>query len=355
MEISLQVAIYYLVFREYWFFGKRKRYIMICIASAMVALPSLKESDVSPYISFSRKEWSALRNSTPMTVSEDDLREIRGINENISTSEVEDVFLPLSRLLQLYYQAQVNLYIARRTFLEEPTRRVPYVIGIAGSVAVGKSTIGRLLKVLISRWPSKPKVDLITTDGFLFPNAVLEKKNLMERKGFPESYDIKSLITFLYELKSGRPGLKIPIYSHLTYDIVPNEFSEIDAPDIVILEGLNVLQTRTTLRTKNVPELIVSDFFDFSIYIDAEESAIKKWFLDRFMILRKTAFTDPRSYFRKLADIPENEALKIGGEIWDRINGVNLVENIAPTKYHAHLILVKGADHCITQVHMRKI
>lgn len=318
-------------------------------------LPSLKESDVSPYISFTREEWSALRNSTPMTVSEDDLKEIRGINENISTKEVEEVFLPLSRLLQLYYQAQVNLYIARRTFLEEPTNRVPYVIGIAGSVAVGKSTIGRLLKVLISRWMSKPKVDLITTDGFLFPNAVLEKKNLMEKKGFPESYDIRSLITFLYELKSGKTDLKIPVYSHLTYDIVPNEFMHINSPDLVILEGLNVLQTRSTLKTKNVPELIVSDFFDFSIYLDAEESDIEKWFMDRFLVLRKTAFTDPRSYFRKLAEIPEDEAVKIGKDIWERINGKNLRENIAPTKYHAHLILVKGPDHSVTQVHMRKI
>ncbi len=318
-------------------------------------LPSLKEKDVLPYISFTREEWSALRNSTPMTVSEEDLKEIRGINENISTKEVEEVFLPLSRLLQLYYQAQVNLYVARRTFLEEETGRVPYVIGIAGSVAVGKSTIGRLLKVLISRWPSRPKVELITTDGFLFPNEVLEKKCLMDKKGFPESYDIKSLITFLYELKSGKTRIKIPVYSHLTYDILSNEFIQIDTPDIVILEGLNVLQTRSMLKAKNVPELIVSDFFDFSIYLDAEESDIKKWFIDRFLVLRKTAFTDPRSYFRKLAEIPEDEAVKIGEDIWEKINGKNLKENIAPTKYHAHLILVKGGDHCVTQVHMRKI
>lgn len=318
-------------------------------------LKVLRESSVSPYISFNRKEWSDLRNSTPMTVSEEDLATIRGINEKISIKEVEEVYLPLSRLLNLYYCASRGLYDARKTFLGESGQKVPYVVGIAGSVAVGKSTTGRLLKTLMSRWPSNPKVELMATDGFLYPNRVLEERNLMGRKGFPESYDLKALIHFLYELKSGKKNIKIPLYSHLIYDIVPNEFQTVDQPDILILEGLNVLQTRRTVSHPSSPELLVSDFFDFSIYVDAPEEDIKKWYIDRFLVFRETAFRNPQSYFRKYGDLTVEEAIATASRIWDEINGVNLRQNIEPSKFHAHLILRKELDHAVSDVYMRKL
>ncbi|MCL5783043.1 MAG: type I pantothenate kinase [Candidatus Thermoplasmatota archaeon] len=318
-------------------------------------LKVLSGSSVSPYISFNRKEWSDLRNSTPMTVSEEDLATIRGINEKISIKEVEEVYLPLSRLLNLYYCASRGLYDARKTFLGESGKRVPYVIGIAGSVAVGKSTTGRLLKTLISRWPSNPNVELMATDGFLLPNRILEERNLMSRKGFPESYDLKSLIHFLYELKSGKRNIRVPVYSHLIYDIVPDEFQTVDQPDILILEGLNVLQTRHTMAHPSSPELLVSDFFDFSIYVDAVEDDIKKWYIDRFLVFKETAFKNPKSFFRKYGDLSIDEAVATASRIWDEINGVNLLQNIGPSKFHAHLILRKGVDHAVTDVYMRKL
>ena len=318
-------------------------------------LKILNESKVSPFISFTRDEWKALRDSTPMTVSEEDLSIIRGINEKISLQEVEEVFLPLSRLMNIYYCAARQLYDSRREFLKEKGEKVPYVVGMAGSVAVGKSTIGRLLKILFSRWPTAPKVSLIATDGFLLPNSVLEAKGLMNRKGFPESYDVRVLIHFLYELKSGKDNLKIPLYSHLTYDIVPGQFQEIKRPDIVILEGLNVLQTRSTIASQNNPELLVSDFFDFSIYVDADVADIKKWYIDRFLVFRETAFRDPKSFFRKYAELNTEDAIATASSIWEEINAVNLRQNIEPTKYHAHLILKKGSDHSVTDVFMRKI
>lgn len=296
-----------------------------------------------------------MRDSTPLTISEDDLTIIRGINEKISLKEVEEVFLPLSRLINLYFNAAQMLYRARKAFLKEKNGMVPYVIGMAGSVAVGKSTTGRLLKTLISRWPGNPRVALIATDGFLFPNSELERKGLMNRKGFPESYDVKNLIRFLYELKSGKSELKIPVYSHLTYDIVPGEYQEISSPDIVILEGLNVLQTRSTMPQQSYHELFVSDFFDFSIYVDADEAHIKKWFLDRFLVLYETAFRNPQSYFKKYSELTRDEAIEVASSIWDQINGVNLRQNIEPTKYHAHLILRKGQDHSVEEIFMRKI
>lgn len=315
----------------------------------------LNESKVSPFISFTREQWSALRDSTPLTVSEDDLAIIRGINEKISLREVEEVYLPLSRLISIYYNAAQQLYMDRKEFLKEKGGMVPYVIGMAGSVAVGKSTTGRLLKTLISRWPGSPRVDLIATDGFLLPNSVLTERGLMNRKGFPESYDLRSLIHFLYELKSGRDHLKIPLYSHLTYDIVPGEYQEIHRPDIVILEGLNVLQTRNTISSQNNPELLVSDFFDFSIYVDALEEDIKKWYIDRFLVFCQTAFKNTQSFFRKYSELNRDEAIETASRIWDEINGVNLRQNISPTKYHAHLILRKGSDHSVTDIFMRKI
>ena len=317
---------------------------------------NLNREGTSPYVSFSRSEWSRLRNSTPMTVSEEELQIIRGINERVSPVEVEEVYLAISRLLKLYFDASSQLFRARMTFLSEHAERVPYVIGIAGSVAVGKSTTARLLRTLLSRWPDHPSVGLVATDGFLYPNSILRERNLMERKGFPESYDIRALIRFLYDLKSGKPQIRIPVYSHLIYDIIPGKYETVDRPDILILEGLNVLQTRRTLpASANSPELLVSDFFDFSIYVDALEQDIKQWYIDRFLIFRETAFRDPNSFFRKYGDFGIEEAKSVASDIWDGINGVNLRENIEPTKYHADLILRKGSDHSVTNVYMRKI
>ena len=290
-----------------------------------------------------------------MTIEEEDLATIRGINEKISINEIEEVYLPLSRLLNLYYSASKGLYDARRTFLGAKGQKVPYVIGIAGSVAVGKSTTARVLKTLISRWPENPRVELIATDGFLYPNRVLEERGLMNRKGFPESYDLKALIRFLYELKSGKGKIKIPQYSHLIYDIIPDQYQTIETPDVLILEGLNVLQTRRMDAVPPSGELLVSDFFDFSIYVDALEKDIKKWYIDRFLIFRETSFRDDRSYFRKFGDLGVNEAIETAGRIWDEINGPNLIENIEPSKFHAHLILNKEHDHSVKEVFMRKI
>ncbi len=311
-------------------------------------------SEGSTYLSFSREEWKKLRDSTPLTLSTSDLEGIKGINEKISIAEVEDIFLPISRLLNLYYLGSRELYEARRTFLGANHERIPFIIGVAGSVAVGKSTTSRLLKTLISAWPSAPDVDLIPTDGFLYPNSVLENRKLMNRKGFPESYDLRKLIRFLYKLKSGEENLSVPVYSHVRYDIVSEEYTTLRAPDIVILEGLNVLQTRS-VRGPKEPELLVSDFFDFSIYIDADESSVKNWYTERFRVLRDTAFRRSDSYFHNMAKLSDEEADATASRIWDEINAVNLRENIAPTKHHAHLILEKGSDHSITGVKMRKI
>lgn len=320
----------------------------------MALVPDGQDLSLSPYISFTREEWKKLRDSTPLQLDEADLRKVRGINENISMEEVAEIFLPISRLLHLYYNGSRALHDARRQFLNRGHTSIPFIIGIAGSVAVGKSTTGRLLQTLISAWPGSPRVDLIPTDGFIFPNRVLEERNLMDRKGFPESYNLKALISFLYKLKSGERELRIPVYSHLQYDIVPGEFTEVKSPDIVILEGLNVLQTRSE-KSADEPELLVSDFFDFSIYLDADAEHIKKWYIDRFKVLMKTAFNKEESYFHDYSYLSENEAVRTSGMIWDRINLVNLKENIAPTKFHAHLILEKEIDHRIGKVHMRKI
>lgn len=310
---------------------------------------------MSPFISFSRPEWTKLRNSTPMTINEEDLATIRGINEKISINEIEEVYLPLSRLLNLYYSASKGLYDARRTFLGNNGSKMPYVIGIAGSVAVGKSTTARVLKTLLSRWSCSPKVELIATDGFLLPNRILEKRGLMNKKGFPESYDLKALIRFLYELKSGKKKIEIPKYSHIIYDIIPDEYQTVENPDVLILEGLNVLQTRRTDAVPPSSELLVSDFFDFSIYVDALEKDIKKWYIDRFLIFRETAFRKEKSFFRSYGNLGVEEAVKTAGEIWDEINGPNLRQNIEPSKFHAHLILNKEWDHSVKEVYMRKI
>ena len=308
----------------------------------------------SPYISFAREEWRKLRNSTPLTLSASDLDEIKGINEKISLEEVAEIYLPLSRLLHIYYLEARSLYSARKEFLETQHEKIPFIIGIAGSVAVGKSTTARLLKTLISAWPGSPSVDLIPTDGFIYPNSILEERDLMNRKGFPESFNVRDLISFLYNIKSGVTNLKVPVYSHLRYDIVPGEFYEVSSPDILLIEGLNVLQTKSTGR-RNEPELFVSDFFDFSIYLDADEPAIKQWYVERFKILMKTAFTHKESYFHAYSYLSNDQAVQTAGRIWDEINARNLFENILPTKYHAHLILEKLADHSIGRVLMRRI
>ena len=320
----------------------------------MVSVVTSKGGKETPYLTFDRSSWKELRNSTPLTLNTEDLEEIKGINENISLDEVSDIYLPMSRLLHLYYKASRALYRDRRQFLGIEHEKITFIIGIAGSVAVGKSTTARLLRTLISSWPGSPKVDLIPTDGFIYPNSVLIERKILNRKGFPESYNIRNLISFLYDLKSGIGNLKVPVYSHLTYDIVPDKFITVDRPDILLLEGLNVLQTPQSKEARE-PQFFVSDFFDFSIYIDADPSFIKKWFIERFKVLMRTAFSKKESYFNSYSRLSIDEAESVAGKIWDEINAVNLLENIAPTKYHAHLILEKNIDHTIDHVLMRRI
>lgn len=309
---------------------------------------------VAPHRGFTRAEWASLRADTPLTLTADDIARLRSLNDPISVDEVVAIYLPLSRLLSLYVAATQGLYDATRTFLGGNGTKTPYIIGIAGSVAVGKSTTARVLKALLGRWPNTPKVDLIATDGFLLPNAVLASEGLMERKGFPESYDLPALLAFLTAIKAGERNVKAPVYSHLTYDIVPGKTATIDRPDILIVEGLNVLQTSKLPRDGDaVP--FVSDFFDFSIYIDADDTIIRRWYVERFLRLRETAFRDPNSYFHRYAAIEDSKAIEIAEGLWNRINLVNLSENIMPTRRRADLILVKAADHRVEHVALRRL
>ncbi|MSO82401.1 MAG: type I pantothenate kinase [Acidobacteria bacterium] len=306
--------------------------------------------EVSRFVEFSRAQWARLRASTPLPLSEAQLRGLAGLNERVSLDEVADIYLPLSRLLNLYVGATQALHAATATFLGSGAPRVPYVIGLAGSVAVGKSTSSRILQALLSCWPSHPQVDLITTDGFLLPRRVLESRGLLERKGFPESYDVRRLVRFLADLKSGTEEVSAPVYSHLAYDVVEGESLSIRQPDIVIVEGLNVLQT----GTGRAP-MFVSDFFDFSIYVDGNEGDIEQWYIERFLTLRETVFRNPSSYFHRYAALTPDEAADTARTLWRTINLVNLRENVLPTRERAHLILEKGRDHAVRRVKLRKL
>lgn len=313
------------------------------------------DDGVSPYRTFTRDEWARLRADAPMTLSVDEVMQLQSLNDPISIDEVAAIYLPLSRLLSLYVAATQGLFKATQRFLlAEQEEKVPYIIGVAGSVAVGKSTTARVLKALLARWPNTPKVDLITTDGFLLPNAELTRLDLMERKGFPESYDTGKLLRFLADIKAGKRNVKAPLYSHLVYDVVPGEETNVDRPDILIVEGLNVLQpARLPKDGEAIP--FVSDFFDFSVYIDAEEEDLHRWYVNRFLRLRHTAFRDPLSYFRRYAELSETDAIGIADGLWNRINLVNLRDNIVPTRQRASLILKKGASHRIETVALRRL
>lgn len=302
----------------------------------------------SPFLIFNRQQWAELRKSVPLQLTEQDLKPLLGFNEDLSLNEVSTIYLPLARLINYYIEENLRRQAVLNRFLGGNNPKVPYIISIAGSVAVGKSTSARILQSLLSNWPQSRKVDLITTDGFLYPLNVLQERNLLQKKGFPISYDTPKLIKFLADIKSGKPNVKAPIYSHLTYDIIPDQFNIVDQPDILILEGLNVLQTGNRAKT------FVSDFVDFSIYVDADEKLLQEWYIRRFLKFRQSAFNDPNSYFKHYANLSEQEAITTATQIWNNINGLNLRENILPTRERANLILTKGADHAVQLVKLKK-
>jgi type I pantothenate kinase len=305
---------------------------------------------VSPYRNFTRAEWSRLREDTPLTLSPEELDRLKGLNEPISMDEVIDIYLPMSRLINLHYADSQQLFRATNEFLGLEKRKVPYIIGMAGSVSVGKSTTARILRTLLSRWADHPKVDLVPTDGFLLPNEEMERRGIMNRKGFPESYDLHAMLAFMADVKAGKRDVSAPTYSHLVYNVQPDKRLVVDRPDILIVEGLNVLQTSPAGAE---PMPYVSDFFDFSIYIDATEEDLLQWYVERFLRLRETAFRDPASYFHRYAVLTESEAKETATSIWETINLVNLRRNIQPTRQRADLILHKGSDHTMESVALR--
>ena len=309
----------------------------------------------SPWRRFSAQEWEKLREKTPLPLSEAELSALRGRGETVSLDEVKQIYLPLSRFLNLHVRAARILYRATSEFLGKRETKTPYIIGLAGSVAVGKSTTARILRELLARWPNHPKVEIVATDGFLLPNAELEARGLMRRKGWPESFDQAQLLRFVAEIKSGAQSVSAPCYSHSSYDIVPDQKITIDQPDIIILEGLNVLQMPSPPARDSSTSAVVSDFFDFSIYLDADPSALRQWYIARFFELRQTAFRDPKNYFHRYACIDEKDILQIAGDFWDGINLPNLIANILPTRPRADLILRKNVNHAISEVWFRKL
>ena len=304
--------------------------------------------DLSAYQAFVRPEWARLRANTPLPLREGDLAALRSLNEPVSLDEVADIYLPLSRLLNLHVNAARTLARVRDAFLGRPAAAPPYIVAIAGSVAVGKSTFARVLQALLARWPDHPRVALVTTDGFLHCNATLAERNLMARKGFPESYDLRRMIRFLADVKAGEPRVTAPVYSHVAYDIVPHQIQTVDRPDVLIFEGLNVLQTGNAA-------VVASDFFDFSVYLDADEPDIERWYLDRFLLLQRTAFQSPQSFFHDYRTLDEADARAIGADIWRTINRINLHENIHPTRPRARVVLRKGGDHAVREVWLRQV
>jgi type I pantothenate kinase len=313
-----------------------------------------RKLELDPYHRFSKAEWAQYRDGEPMTLTAADIERLRALTDPISLAEAEEIYLPLSRLISFYVEAAQAVHRVSTRFLGAEDHEIPFIIGVAGSVASGKSTTSRILRTLLQRWRTSPQVDLITTDGFLYPNAELEKRGLTERKGFPESYDRAALLAFLADIKSGKSNVKAPVYSHLVYDIVPGEFVTVDRPDILIVEGLNILQAGDVAKSGK-PLIFASDFIDFSIYIDADEDDLREWFMVRFRALRESAFTDPKSFFRALAEMPKEQAEAFALQAWDKINLVNLRENILPTRGRATLVLKKAANHTVEEVMLRRV